>query len=130
LRGYKSAASETQVSAAIKTRMRFKRPAEFAETAATHTFINADGREQTEIFKGRDLAIMQEYRKDWLNALRENDASLLARYRHRIIKNAAGVPVFPATSLKTIRKTLDGMTEALRSAFMAEVQYLKFKDAA
>lgn len=127
--GSTPAATEAQARAQSETRARFRRHTEFAEVEHEHTFIDQTGRWRSELFRGRDLAIMQEYRKDWKLALRINDASMLKRYKKMIIRNTDGDRVYPATDLDTIRRFHDSLTPRMRARFEREVFYLTKRDA-
>jgi hypothetical protein len=127
--GSTPAATEAQARAQSETRARFRRHPEFRLVEHEHTFIDQTGRWRSELFRGRDLAIMQEYRKDWKLALRINDASLLKRYKKMIIRNTDGVQVFPATDLDTIRRFHDRLSPRMRARFEREVFYLTKRDA-
>lgn len=124
-----AAAVEAQARAQIATRARFARSKYFKNVEHEHPFIDQNGRQRSELFRGRDLAIMQEYRDDWQLALRINDASLLKRYKKMIVRNASGEQVFPATDLDTIRQSLNRMTPRRRNRFEREVNYLTKRDA-
>ena len=124
LRSYKSAASEEQAAKQIVTRKKFARRG-FGGVEHEHAFVNRAGHWQSEIFRGRNLAIMQEYRTDWQTALRTNDASLLSRYKKMFIREKGGRQVFPATDLDAIRAFLDRLATRMRTRFEREVNYPK-----
>ena len=105
-------------------RKRTAREPDFDQWVATHTFINAQGQVQSEVFQGRNLAIMQEYRKDWQHALQTGDDAELKRYDRLKILNTVGERVYPATNLNVIRSTLDSMTKAERANFDQNANYL------
>jgi hypothetical protein len=132
-RGYKNAASEEQAKKTIATRKfsrRFRRADKWLQNEAhEHTFVDRNGRWASELFRGRDLAVMQEYREDWQHALKFNDTRMLDRYKKIIIRNTSGEQIFPATDLETIRKFDDGLSKRMRNRFEREVNYLTKRDA-
>jgi hypothetical protein len=132
-RGYKTAASEEQAKKTIATRKfsrRFRRADKWLQNEAhEHTFVDRNGRWASELFRGRDLAIMQEYREDWQHALKFNDTRMLDRYKKIIIHNTSGEQIFPATDLETIRKFDEKLSTRMRNRFEREVNYLTKRDA-
>jgi hypothetical protein len=82
-----------------------------------HPFVDCNGRWTSELFNGRALAVMQEYRRDWHRALKLDDANLLKRYKRKIIRNIHGERISPATDLKTIRTFVDGLSTRPRDRF-------------
>jgi hypothetical protein len=128
-RGYKNAASEEQAKKTIVTRKRFHREPELKGKTYEHTFVDRNGRWASELFRNRNLAVMQVYRDDWKLALKLDDASLLKRYKKMIIRNTSGGQVFPATDLETIRNFLESQHGRMRNRFEREVNYLTKRDA-
>jgi hypothetical protein len=120
---YKSAATREQANAQRAWRARTKRKKSFAKEAFAHAFIDRDGRERRELFSGRSLAIMQEYRRDWNRTLRMNDDAILKRYDRLNIVAVSGERVHPATKLETIRNAEARMTPRQRNRFEADVHY-------
>jgi hypothetical protein len=112
-----SAATETQAKAQIATRARFSRVGKWlhpAEVTGRHVFLNTVGIEQSAIFKGRDLAVMQTYREDGYGrydiegelikpgALQTGDGSSLG-YKRMKIHDANGSRVYPETDIKKLQ---------------------------
>jgi hypothetical protein len=157
-RHYASAASEAQAKAQIATRKkhhhavierRNKKPFRlfdkrlnrwrgFRNETAVHVFLNKEGATDSREFKGRNLAIAQNYRADWYGsenvqtlagghggAVFTGDGSALEKYDHIAVYDVDGDQVHFETDVEKLRAWWLGMSRRQRNEFEKELFYLK-----
>jgi hypothetical protein len=156
VRRYASAASEAQAKAQIATRKknraairernnkrpfslsdrRLKRWRGFRNETAVHLFLNKQGATDSREFKGRNLAIAQNYRHDWYGtdddesgAVFTGDGSALAKYDHIKVFDIDGNEVHFETDIEKLRAWWFGMSRRQRNEFERELFYLKDRRA-
>jgi hypothetical protein len=137
-RPYVSAATEAQARKQIETRARFSRVGKWTrpnELRGRHPFLNTSGAEQSAIFKGRDLAVMQTYRDDVYGrydiegnltvpgALQTGDGSQLTKYRRLKIHDVDGNRVYPETDVKKLQAWWNRKSVRARNRFESELFY-------
>jgi hypothetical protein len=135
---YKSAATEAQASAQIKTHARFSRVGKWLrpkEVTGRHVFLNTAGVEQAARFKGRDLAVMQTYREDVHGrydsegaliipgALQTGDGRELAKFKRMKIHDADGNRVYPETDIEKLLAWWNRKSTRARNRFESELFY-------
>jgi hypothetical protein len=132
LRPYSSAATEqaaAKSSVTRKFRKRFKRqPVYGLDEVEIHTFRAKGDRgkhwSSTE-FGGKHLVTMQNYRTDWMHAVKNDYDGYLTRYDHIEIFDTSGNRVYPETDLDELRAFLDSLSKRQRKQFEREVFYAK-----
>lgn len=136
-RSYKTAASERQAKAQIKTRVSIKERLALDQyiREPTHpiTYLNTDGVIAHDYFTGTHLVTMHNYRDAFDRAIAIGDESGLRKFKTKVIitydgpglrnydnKNAV---VFPESNLKKIQAVLAKMTPRERARFDADRNY-------
>lgn len=119
-----------------QTDRRLNRWRGFRDETAVHLFLSKDGDTESREFKGRNLAIAQNYRDDWYGpdenhtgAVFTGDGSALAKYDLIPVYDVDGGEVHFETDVEKLRAWWFGMDRRQREEFEKELFYLKDKAA-
>lgn len=110
----------------------------FRNETAVYVYLNKEGATGRREFKGRNLAIAQNYRHDWYGdpdflgidgnprgAVFTGDGSALVKYDHIVVRDTDGDEVHFETDVEKLRAWWFGMSQRQRNAFGAELFYLR-----